>query len=178
MDEAQTPNFEQCLTIANQIHSGQKDKAGEPYILHPMRVALSFCVPGMRCAGILHDVLEDARLIDELFLTGLCDQIRWAGGGLVLHTVKMLTKSPREDYTEYITRVATFLPAVQVKLADLADNLSEERHRKTSYKLPDHLHLKYVWARWYLERALIQANAGPHGHVENSPTQRFDVSTG
>jgi len=33
------PSLEDAIALAVETHRGQKDKAGEPYILHPLRVA-------------------------------------------------------------------------------------------------------------------------------------------
>ena len=32
------PNLENAIALAVKEHAGQTDKAGEPYILHPLRV--------------------------------------------------------------------------------------------------------------------------------------------
>ena len=34
------PSLEDAIALAVETHRGQKDKAGEPYILHPLRVIL------------------------------------------------------------------------------------------------------------------------------------------
>jgi (p)ppGpp synthase/HD superfamily hydrolase len=34
------PTLERAIEIAAKAHAGQVDKAGEPYILHPIRVML------------------------------------------------------------------------------------------------------------------------------------------
>ncbi len=55
----------QAIKIAVDAHSGQKDKAGQPYILHPLRVMLSIkgalaeFVTDCRVVAVLHDVIED-----------------------------------------------------------------------------------------------------------------------
>jgi (p)ppGpp synthase/HD superfamily hydrolase len=38
---------------------GAGDKAGAPYILHPLRMMLSVDTPDARMAAVLHDVVED-----------------------------------------------------------------------------------------------------------------------
>lgn len=51
--------LERAIDIAVKAHAGQLDKAGEPYILHPLRVMLSCTSEDARIVGVLHDVVED-----------------------------------------------------------------------------------------------------------------------
>jgi (p)ppGpp synthase/HD superfamily hydrolase len=37
-------NLEKAIKIAVEAHTGQLDKGGNPYILHPLRVMLSLCL--------------------------------------------------------------------------------------------------------------------------------------
>lgn len=48
-----------AIEIAVEAHAGQVDKAGAPYILHPLRVMLSLDGEEDRIVGVLHDVIED-----------------------------------------------------------------------------------------------------------------------
>ena len=52
-----------AFDLAMQVHEGQTRKTGEPYICHPMRVALRCLQLSMSAAGgaaaVLHDTLED-----------------------------------------------------------------------------------------------------------------------
>ena len=52
-------NLEKAIKIAVEAHTGQVDKGGNPYILHPLRVMLSLDREEERIVGILHDVVED-----------------------------------------------------------------------------------------------------------------------
>ena len=64
-------NLEKAIKIAVEAHTGQVDKGGNPYILHPLRVMLSLNTEEERIVGVLHDVVEDCegwtwqRLQDE-----------------------------------------------------------------------------------------------------------------
>jgi len=51
--------LEKALTIAYTAHAGQVDKAGEPYILHPLRVMLKMRSDEEKIVALLHDVVED-----------------------------------------------------------------------------------------------------------------------
>ena len=52
-------NLEKAIKIAVEAHTGQVDKGGNPYILHPLRVMLSLETEEERIVGVLHDVVED-----------------------------------------------------------------------------------------------------------------------
>ena len=142
-------DFEKALIIALLVHGGKKDRAGEPFILHPIRVALRVETPLLRCAAVLHDTLEDVKPQWRSYARG---QISAVCGPDVLTLVELLSRGEKEPYRTYIERLLPIAAARSIKLADLADNMDPERHRRTSYVLPTHLRLRYVWARWMLER--------------------------
>ncbi len=101
--------------IAAEAHLGQVDKAGEPYILHPMRLAVSAATEEERIVALLHDVVEDSPVtLDQLAREGF-DQN-------VLRALAHLTRRPAESYEDFIERVARHRLATRVKLLDLADN--------------------------------------------------------
>lgn len=52
-------NLEKAIKISVEAHTGQVDKGGNPYILHPLRVMLSLNSEVERIVGVLHDVVED-----------------------------------------------------------------------------------------------------------------------
>ena len=53
------PTLEDAIALAVEAHRGQRDKAGQTYILHPLRVMLRLETEAERMAAILHDVVED-----------------------------------------------------------------------------------------------------------------------
>ncbi len=113
--------LERALAIAVRAHAGATDKAGQPYILHPLRLMLAVETEEERIAAVLHDVVEDtdwtiARLRDEGFSES------------VLAAVEALTRrKDQESYEEFILRAGANPLARRVKLADLADNLDVSR---------------------------------------------------
>jgi guanosine-3',5'-bis(diphosphate) 3'-pyrophosphohydrolase len=59
--------LEKAIEIAARAHTGQVDKAGQPYILHPIQVMLRVQGEDARIAAVLHDVVEDSEVtIDDL----------------------------------------------------------------------------------------------------------------
>jgi (p)ppGpp synthase/HD superfamily hydrolase len=120
MDDATA--LERAIALATQAHRGQRYPAPlpEPYILHPLRVMHH--VDGFRAktAAILHDVLEDTSVRpDQLRSQEFPDE--------VYDAVLALTRAPDEPYERYVERVADNELATAVKLADLADNLANNR---------------------------------------------------
>ena len=60
-------SIERAIAISATAHDGQKDKAGEPYIWHPIRVAMSCDTERAQIVAILHDVAEDTSVtLDQL----------------------------------------------------------------------------------------------------------------
>ena len=57
--------LERAIAIAADAHAGARDKAGEPYILHCLRVMLRLGSEEERIAAVLHDLLEDTNWTRE-----------------------------------------------------------------------------------------------------------------
>jgi (p)ppGpp synthase/HD superfamily hydrolase len=113
-----------AIEIAALAHSGDVDKAGEPYILHVLRVVMSpVLVENIeRTVAALHDVVEDCpEWTLQRLLEHECFPIR------VVAAVDAMTKRLDEPYEEYIARVAQNEIARRVKLADLYDNANPAR---------------------------------------------------
>src|SRR3712207_6978878 len=51
--------IEDAICVAAQAHRGQQDKAGAPYLLHPLRMMLRMDSETAMMAAALHDVVED-----------------------------------------------------------------------------------------------------------------------
>ena len=114
--------LERAIALAARAHEGQVDKAGAPYILHPLRMMLSVDTPEARMAAVLHDVVEDTAVtLEQLRAEGFPES--------VIGAVDALTKREAEedDYESFIQRAGTNAIARQVKLADLRDNCDVSR---------------------------------------------------
>jgi len=112
--------LERAVAIAAAAHAGQVDKAGQPYILHPLRVMLRVTSERERIAAVLHDVVEDS----EVSLQDL------QGEGFqpdVIAAIDALTKRPGESRLQAAARAAANPIARQVKLADNAENMDLSR---------------------------------------------------
>jgi (p)ppGpp synthase/HD superfamily hydrolase len=112
--------LERAIEIAATAHAGQQDKAGAPYILHPLRVMLAQKQPAQRIAAILHDVVEDTPwTLEQLRAEGFSDD--------VLSAVDALTKREGEDYFAFVDRAGRDPVARAVKIADIRDNMDVSR---------------------------------------------------
>jgi hypothetical protein len=114
---------EKAVAIALHAHAGQVDKAGAPYVLHPLRVMARMTDDLARMAAVLHDVVEDGPgwTFDRLRAEGI--------PAAVVEALTFLTKRPEEegDYDAFIRRVAGNALARRVKLGDLDDNMDLSR---------------------------------------------------
>jgi (p)ppGpp synthase/HD superfamily hydrolase len=112
---------ERAIEVAVRAHAGQVDKAGAPYILHPLRVMLTLETDEERTVAVLHDVLEDCPdyPLARLRVAGFPEEVI---GALVA-----LTKADGEKYGDFIERVALNPLATRVKIADLHDNMNLSR---------------------------------------------------
>jgi (p)ppGpp synthase/HD superfamily hydrolase len=114
------PDIEEAIRIAVEAHRGQQDRAGAPYILHPLRLLFRVQSDAERMAAVLHDVVEDsAWTLDDLRARGFADE--------VVSAVDHLTRRQGESYEQFVERAAAHPVARRVKLADLEDNLDVRR---------------------------------------------------
>jgi len=107
--------LEKAIEIAVHAHSGQKQKDGSPYILHPLRVMGRVHTDEERMAAVLHDVVEDSAVtLDDLRAAGFSES--------VLETVRLLTHEEGISYEDYVRRLKPDPMARRIKLADLEEN--------------------------------------------------------
>ena len=114
--------LERAIGLATFAHRGQTYPAPvpEPFILHPMRVMVAVRGVRVQMAAVLHDVLEDTPLtIEDLRAQDLADE--------VITAVVALTRRPGVEYEQYIRELARDPIAREVKTADIADNLANNR---------------------------------------------------
>lgn len=115
-----TPMVRQAMKIAYEAHHGQVDKAGVPYIFHPIHLAEQMEEEISICVALLHDVIEDTNISEE--------KLREEGiSSEVIYNIKLLTKSKEEEYMDYLERIKSSEIAVKVKLADLKHNSDASR---------------------------------------------------
>ncbi len=130
--------LEKAIRIATKAHEGQKDKAGQPYILHLIRVMMKGRTVEEQICGVLHDLIEDTDwTADDLRKEGFSES--------VIDTILSVTKKNGESYDNFIDRVMKNKIAIQVKINDLEDNMDIRRLPKITPKDVERLN-KYISA--------------------------------
>lgn len=104
-----------AIVIAVEAHEGQLDKAGKPYILHPLRVGAAGITEGEQIVGFLHDVVEDTNVS--------LNEIREVFGKVIAEAVDSVTKRKGELYGDFVLRSMDNAIGKQVKINDIKDNL-------------------------------------------------------
>lgn len=136
----------QAIVIAAEGFLTVTDKAGEPYILHCIRVMHNLHTRDkeLQTIAILHDCIEDnVCTLEELRLKGFSER--------VLDALKVLTHSKNQSYDDYIKALAFNDDARQVKIADLKDNSDITRLKGLTKKDFDRME-KYLRAYTYLSK--------------------------
>jgi CHAD domain-containing protein len=144
-----------AIIVAAEAHAAQKDRADEPYVLHPMRVLLRVQGDEERQVAALHDVVERTdwtleRLRNEGF------------PARVVAAVDALSRREGEDYFDFVRRAISNPLARPVKRADLLDNLQAARNEPPSPKR-DERSARYEQALKLVDgdRASAQAEPSP-----------------
>ncbi len=113
--------YDKALFLARDYHKYQRDKAGAPYINHPLAVSRALSDEKCKIVALLHDLLEDTDidfcLLEQTFPRD------------IVEAVAAMTHMEGEGYFDYIRRAAANPIARQVKLADLAHNMDRTRFK-------------------------------------------------
>lgn len=119
-------NWLRAVLIMLKAHKGQKDKAGMPYFLHPLKVSMSVKDRKAKVVALLHDVLEDSEaygMSDFYFLD--CEQ---------KDALRLLTHSKSDSYFKYIENIKPNKMAKMIKIADLKENMNLNRLKDVTVK--------------------------------------------
>jgi guanosine-3',5'-bis(diphosphate) 3'-pyrophosphohydrolase len=120
--------------VAETAHAGQMRDEGTPYIVHPIRVAVSLAdelenySPPLICGALMHDVIEDSPATRE--------EITEMFGEEIAHIVWLLTKFEDVSLPAYLRAIedAAHTGAPLVKLCDRLDNLRFLAHSPRAEK--------------------------------------------
>lgn len=155
-----TEKVNNALKLIYDAHAGQVDKAGVPYIYHPLHIAEQMRDEETVLVALLHDVLEDTSVSAE--------QIRDMFGDRICEAVQVLTRRPGEDYFEYIGKVSECELARRVKLFDIEHNLDMSRLGDGAYEASQRRAEVYARAR----RILLEAGERKYGARERRSSRQ------
>jgi hypothetical protein len=135
----------EAIALARRAHAGQTDKAGRPYIEHPLRVMDRLHGEHEQMAAVLHDVLEDTRTTEDDLRAAGCPEP-------VIAAIRALTKQPGEPLDDSMARAAANPIACAVKRADIADNSDPARLALLDEATAQRLRDKYADSTRLLDR--------------------------
>lgn len=136
-----------AYAYAAKAHEGQKRSSGEPFIIHPVEVALILMELGLDVdtvvAGILHDVIEDTGVtIQQLEEKFGADVAKLVDGVTKLSRIEYKSKEEQqlESLRKMFVAMAKDIRVIIIKLADRLHNLrtleyvDEEKQREKAYE--------------------------------------------
>jgi GTP pyrophosphokinase len=132
LNEKEIDLLERSFDFAEQSHSEQKRKSGEPFINHPLRVALAISEMKLGVnavvASVLHDVVEDCQVPISKIRTEFNEEVAFLVNGLTkVNKVKYKeqedTITEKENFRNMILAMAKDLRIIIIKLADRLDNM-------------------------------------------------------
>lgn len=130
--------IKKAFQIANEGHSKQFRKSGEPYILHPLAVARIVAEDmqlGAKAviAALLHDLVEDTEY--------KMDFVEKVFGSDVAYLVRVVTKQKKEHYeiTKQVDNFKQMLDSVQYDIRAILIKLADRLHnmRTLAAQSPD-----------------------------------------
>ncbi len=131
--------IEKAYQVASEMHQGQLRRSGEPYIIHPLCVAIILAELELDketiVAGILHDVLEDTSMTEEEMRTEFGDEVTLLVSGVTKLTKLNYSADKIELQAENLRKMflamAKDIRVILIKLADRLHNM-----RTMEYQTP------------------------------------------
>lgn len=134
--------LDKAALICVTKHAGQRDKMGQAYFQHPMRVAMRCTTDEEKIVALLHDTIEDTDVTAEYLLAEGFPQS-------VVDGILSVTKREGENYEDFVARAKQNPLGRVVKLHDLEDNLNALRLDRFDADMAARYN-KYLAARQYL----------------------------
>lgn len=125
-----------AMEVAYEAHSGRVDRAGYPYIAHPLHVAEKMKTENEVIVALLHDVVEDTNI-------DLTDLVHFGFSEEVVEAVDAITRRYEESYEDYIQRVKRNPIARNVKIEDMKHNSDFTRIEGETWKDAEDRYMRY-----------------------------------
>ena len=134
--------IEKAFRIAEKAHEKQTRKSGEPYIIHPLYVAIILADLELDketiVAGLLHDVVEDTIMTDEQIKDEFGEDVALLVDGVTkLQNLKMSDSGDKsqdkleiqaENLRKMFLAMAKDIRVILIKLADRLHNMRTLKH--------------------------------------------------
>ncbi len=129
---------EKAYQLARDAHKDQKRKSGEPYIIHPLCVAIILADLELDkesiVAGILHDVVEDTVLTEEELAASFGKEVALLVDGVTKLTQLSWSADKVETQAENLKKMflamAKDIRVILIKLADRLHNMRTLQYMK------------------------------------------------
>ncbi|MDA8161743.1 MAG: bifunctional (p)ppGpp synthetase/guanosine-3',5'-bis(diphosphate) 3'-pyrophosphohydrolase [Desulfobacteraceae bacterium] len=135
--DADTSLVEKAYIYSAKVHAGQKRLSGEPYLSHPLAVALILAELrldiGSIAAGLLHDTIEDTlATVEELEDMFGKDVAQIVDGVTKLSKIQFQSRIHKqaENIRKMILAMSKDIRVLLVKLADRLHNMRTLEHQK------------------------------------------------
>ena len=148
LNEDELKTLEKAFKFASKAHEGQKRKSGEPFIIHPVEVAIILADLHMDietlCAAILHDTVEDSSTTKEEVAQELGAAVAELVDGVTKITkleVEDLTDEQAETFRKMLIAMSKDIRVMVIKLSDRLHNmrtLSALREDRRIFKAREH----------------------------------------
>ena len=129
--------------VASDAHNGQLRQSGEPYIIHPLKVAIILADLELDLetieAGLLHDVVEDTKVSKEDIVQQFVAEVAALVDGVTkLKTLTYTTSKEEiqaENYRKMFMAMAKDIRVILIKLADRLHNLQTLEYKSKEKQL-------------------------------------------
>jgi GTP pyrophosphokinase len=131
--KADTRIVQRAYEVAERCHRGQFRRSGDPYITHPLAVAMIVAELGMEeatvCAALLHDTVEDTTMSVADIRREFGDEIAMLVDGVTkLDKVKYGESAEAETIRKMVVAMARDAKVLILKLADRLHNVRTLKH--------------------------------------------------
>src|SRR5437868_6575526 len=127
--------IKKAYDYAQTHHTGQTRASGEPFLVHPLEVALVLAEmkldSGAIAAGLLHDAIEDTEATREDIKTNFGEQVAHIVEGVTkIDRIEFASKEERqaENVRKMVLAMVDDIRVVLIKLADRLHNMRTLEH--------------------------------------------------